>query len=257
MKKSQISYIVILIALLLVTILLNRNEISPFSNTETPASAEARYLLAVSWQPAFCEQRPNRAECRSQRKGRFDSHNFSLHGLWPQPRENVYCGVPRRLVELDKSGRWRELPKLELSDRLRKELARKMPGYRSGLHRHEWYKHGTCMPGATAETYYRVSLEMLDVLNGSGFLEMINSSVNRDVRFRELEAAFVRAFGKPAAGKVILDCYRDDGRRIIQELKLSIAGDLRETTELSSLLARGNTVGRSCPGGIVDPVGQQ
>ncbi len=52
-----------------------------------------RYTLAVSWQPAFCEARTRTPECRSQTPGRFDASHFSLHGLWPEPYENVFCGV--------------------------------------------------------------------------------------------------------------------------------------------------------------------
>ncbi len=227
------------------------------NNAVDTNAGTADYLLALSWQPAFCEQRPNKPECRSQRDGRFDTHNFSLHGLWPQPRNNTYCGVPSSLVALDKSGRWRDLPKLDLTDALRKELVSKMPGYRSALHRHEWYKHGTCMAGASAQRYFEISLTLLDDLNRSAFVRFVNEHVGKRVAFRELEAAFVRAFGKVVSGKMIVDCYRDDGRRIVQDLKLSIRADLLQEVNLKTGLASGDEVGRSCPGGIIDPVGLQ
>jgi len=76
------------------------------------------YVLALSWQPAFCERKPNRPECRSQHERRYDANNFSLHGLWPQPRDYVYCNIPKDIVELDKRGRWSDLPKKLLPSRL-------------------------------------------------------------------------------------------------------------------------------------------
>ena len=257
MKNKQFVYFVLLFILLVATLWLNRGD---FASHNAPGNTDvnaAGYLLALSWQPAFCEQRPNKAECRSQRAGRFDSQNFTLHGLWPQPRDNTYCNVPAHLIELDKSGRWHKLPKLPLSDPLRKELAIKMPGYRSSLHRHEWFKHGSCLNGASPELYYRLSLNLLDQLNNSGFVDVINNNLNRTMQFRDLEEAFTRAFGRSSSGRLIVDCYRDDGRRIIQEIKLSIGGDLNEESNLSGLLASGKKVGRSCPHGVIDPVGLQ
>ena len=44
------------------------------------------YVLAVSWQPAFCEGHADKPECASQTEARFDASNLTLHGLWPQPR---------------------------------------------------------------------------------------------------------------------------------------------------------------------------
>jgi ribonuclease T2 len=71
-----------------------------------------------------------------------------LHGLWPQPRSQAYCGVDERAVEQDKRRRWRDLPWERLDDDLWNRLQQAMPGTRSGLHKHEWIKHGTCYDGA-------------------------------------------------------------------------------------------------------------
>ena len=77
-----------------------------------PASAQERtqFVLAISWQPAFCETRPEKPECDSQTPDRFDAANFALHGLWPQPRSRDYCGVDEATVRTDEDGDWHELP---------------------------------------------------------------------------------------------------------------------------------------------------
>jgi len=48
-------------------------------------------LLALSWHNAFCETHRYKKECKNAR----NRGNFTLHGLWPQPKGKVYCGVPR------------------------------------------------------------------------------------------------------------------------------------------------------------------
>ena len=219
--------------------------------------SNGNYILAVSWQPAFCESRPNLPECRSQRKERFDATNLSLHGLWPQPKDNLYCGVSMDLVSLDKSRRWMKLPKLELSDAVRQELSEKMPGYRSGLHRHEWIKHGTCMPGGNPELYFSISLKLLDGLNKSELAKLLRQNLSSQLQYRELDRAISKSFGPNAGLHMVVDCYRDDGRRIISEIKLSLAGDLNDAVDLQSLITNGQKLGSSCPSGIVDPVGLQ
>ena len=52
-------------------------------------------LLALSWQPAFCEFRPENPECLLVNRGMLPraEQRLSIHGLWPQPRGNSYCGV--------------------------------------------------------------------------------------------------------------------------------------------------------------------
>ena len=92
------------------------------------AAQRAFALLAASWQPAFCEARADRPECATQTASRHDASHFSLHGLWPQPRGKQYCGVPQRLVDIDKQGRWGSLPRLSLSGRLRSRLEQTMQG---------------------------------------------------------------------------------------------------------------------------------
>jgi hypothetical protein len=119
------------------------------------AAGPAEHVLAVSWQPAFCETRPRLPECRSQTADRFDASNFALHGLWPQPRSQAYCGVDERTVAQDKRRRWRDLPWERLDDDLWSRLRQAMPGTRSGLHKHEWIKHGTCYDGAGACGVFR------------------------------------------------------------------------------------------------------
>ena len=214
-------------------------------------------LLAISWQPAFCETRPNKPECLTQTESRFDASNFSLHGLWPQPRDNVYCGVSDSIERIDRDKRWFELPDIELSEGLKKELAVKMPGYQSGLHLHEWYKHGTCY-SATPEEYYQESLDLLDQVNNSVVRNLFVENIERDITANDIRNKFDEAFSNQAGNKVSIQCKRDNEptrRNIITELKLNFMGDIESDTLVSDLFKNGENVSQGCYIGEVDRAG--
>ena len=107
--------------------------------TRVSQSPNPENLLAINWQPAFCETHQNKTECASQTEERFDASNFTLHGLWPQPRNHVYCNVSSKIKNLDRAKQWSKLPSIGLSDELLKELEVKMPGVASNLHLHPAY----------------------------------------------------------------------------------------------------------------------
>lgn len=219
------------------------------------------YVLALSWQPTFCESAARRPECRSQTPSRPDASQFSLHGLWPQPGSNVYCNVDRRDEEASKQGRWRDIGMERLSEPLWRRLQEGMPGSRSQLQRHEWIKHGTCMRGADAETYFRVSLDLLDAVNGSALGELFESNLGRNLTGAAIRAAADRDFG-PGAGKRIRIACKDDGsRRIIGEITIGLKGDLLTAPlvreKVAALIAASPETDPGCPGGIVDRAGEQ
>lgn len=57
------------------------------------AGTHATHVLAMGWEPAFCEQHGDKSECRQLAPSNFASTHLSLHGLWPQPRGTQYCNV--------------------------------------------------------------------------------------------------------------------------------------------------------------------
>jgi ribonuclease T2 len=216
----------------------------------------ADYVLAVTWQPAFCEIASRKPECRAQRDGSPDTRRFSLHGLWPQPMSRAYCGVPASDVENSKSGRWRDIDIAFLPEPLWRRLQAGMPGTRSGLHRHEWVKHGSCMPGAREETYFEVSLDLLDEVNASPLAALMAQRIGKLVTGDELRAAFEAGFGAGTGSRLRISCADDDGRRLIREITIGLAGD-PFNQRLADMVAASSPTDPGCPGGIVDPAGQQ
>lgn len=218
------------------------------------AVAAEFFVLAVSWQPAFCETRPEKPECESQTEDRFDASHFTLHGLWPQPKENVYCGVPAELRTADEAGRWQALPVPELSPATRAALDRTMPGSRSSLDRHEWIKHGTCY-GADPETYFADSVRLLAELNGSAVRDLFATSIGKALAARGIRAAFDQAFGDAAGSRVHVACRRVGARRLIVELTISLAGPITPERGLAALLQEAPINFEGCHAGFVDRVG--
>lgn len=220
------------------------------------SSSLPQYILAVTWQPSFCEGFSHKAECRSQNAGHFDADHFTLHGLWPEPRGNSYCDVNRQLIALDKRYQWQKLPVLRLAHNTRQQLENIMPGVRSFLHRHEWIKHGTCY-GTGPEAYFRHSIKLLNQLNESSVREVFAANVGRVLDSRRIRAAFDQAFGNHAGMKVQVSCIQDDLRRLIKEIKINLAGNLAKLNLPQAIKYAPLTNRNSCQKGIVDPIGLQ
>ncbi len=207
------------------------------------------YLLALSWQAAFCETHSRKKECRTQTRNRYDASHWSLHGLWPQPRANAYCNVSNMDKGIDRNKRWHLLAPVKLSQKTAMELALVMPGASSNLQRHEWIKHGTCY-GSSAEDYYSDAIKLTKAVNNSIVGKLFNRGVGKRVTLKQVRAHFDKAFGKGAGDKVDMRC---DKKGRVSELWINLKGEILDDTKLSSLLENSLRAGSSCFKGIIDP----
>ena len=194
-------------------------------------------VLALSWTAAFCETKPNKRECRGQTNKRYDAVNFALHGLWPEPQ---FCSRVR----------YQNVP-----DKLWKAMRIAMPGTQSGLHKHEWEKHGTCYSEGPTR-YYADAIRLTLAFNKTPLQDLFADNIGKRLSSREIRAAFDEAFGRGAGDRVLVHCVRDGGRQLIQELRIAMRGDLR-TTNFPVLLKQARAQKQGCRGGIVDAVGLQ
>ncbi|WAP68574.1 ribonuclease T2 family protein [Jiella pelagia] len=213
-------------------------------------------LLAISWQPAFCDTHQTKAECRSQTGDRFDADHFALHGLWPQPRGVEYCDVPAKQKSDDKAGDWDKLPPVEVDAETRAEMEKAMPGTRSMLDRHEWTRHGTCYE-TTADEYFDDSLAVLNRINASNVRELFAGAIGQTLTRQQIRAAFDEAFGAGAGERVRVSCSRDGKRQLIGELTIGLVGEITADPDVSALIAAAKPTDGGCNEGIVDPVGFQ
>jgi ribonuclease T2 len=226
------------------------------SDQGTSGPQRTKYVLAASWQPGFCETKPDKTECQNQTPERFDASHFALHGLWPQQRNQNYCKVDPADIDKDKASRWSDLPEVTLQPATREELDKVMPGTQSQLERHEWIKHGTCY-GVPMDEYFADALGVMRALNGSAVQQLFASHIGQFLSFDDISKAFDRSFGAGAGARVRMQCTRDDGRLIISELTIGLNGDITPQSSLADLIAAAAPTKTECPGGIVDAVGAQ
>jgi ribonuclease T2 len=216
-----------------------------------------RFILAASWQPAFCATNQTKSECRDQTADRFDAENFSLHGLWPMRLE--YCDVPDDQQQADRNSNWASLPEVALSADTRNTLAKAMPGTRSGLERHEWIKHGTCT-GMTADDYFNRAAALLAELNASAVRDLFAKNIGRTLDADSIKAAFDESFGEGAGDRVKISCRRVGNQRVITELTIGLSLDATATgqtgPQLERLIQGAGRTSFGCDKGVVEAAGR-
>ncbi len=208
-------------------------------------------LLALSWHNAFCETHRNKKECRrnmfSLYKSKHKETHFILHGLWPQPAGKAYCGVKRKYITMDKYKQWNKLPALNLSHETKVKLTKIMPGVYSNLHRHEWYKHGTCY-GTDEESYFKKAIGLVEEFHKAEVSKFFEKNIGKRVTLKQIRNMFDRDFGTGAGKSVALRCKNG----LVTELWLNLAG---ESESLGILLREGKAVQSRCKYGTLDRAG--
>lgn len=232
-----------------------------YTGTTGQAAGAKDYVLALSWQPAFCETHRDKLECLTQTSTRFDAKALVLHGLWPQPKEAVYCDVDSNVKAQDKAGKWDKLPASTLSASSWAVLQKVMPGTQSHLNRHEWIKHGTCS-GMSQERYFKTSAQLLALVNRSSVRTLLKSRLGTLVMRKDIVAAFDKAFGAGAGKRVVFKCQKVGARWVLTEMRLHLSGALGNSlsgkADLGRLLLAAEPVspGRAeCGVMTIDPVG--
>ena len=213
----------------------------PARSAQAPAGASCQLanqfdanVLAVSWQPAFCEVRGgDKQECTTLSQARFDASHFTLHGLWPNRqscgRRYGYCGVVK-----EKPSSFCAYPALTLEPELRQALGVVMPSASAGtcLQRHEWWKHGTCS-GLSENDYFSLSLALVKQVNESLFVsDFIAPNIGQRVTRDEFEKAFNKSFGRNAYQRVALQCSQG----LLTELQIALPQTLEQGSQLTDLL---------------------
>ena len=223
------------------------SSVAPTTPTGAPSGD---FLLAVSWQPAFCQTHQNKKECKTQTADRYDATHPALHGLWPQPKNRAYCNISTTHKAIDRRGAWHLLPKLEISNELRRELDIIMPATASDLQRHEWYKHGSCY--GSPEVYYRDSVALMKQLNASAVQGLFADNIGKRLTAKQIRAAFDKSFGAGSGAKVNVRC----SGKLVGEIWVNLRGTITAGTSLAKLLKQAPKVRKlSCDGGVIDPAG--
>jgi len=241
------------------------------NQTQTIEPDSIENVLAASWQPTFCatNRGASKKECQSQTANRPDATQFSIHGLWPDDLNDkdifpCYCGDGKPVSCRTKQ---KAAKIITLSDNLWNQLEIVMPGVQSGLHLHEWSKHGTCYEdfisgddnGADAEEYYAETVSLINDLNASEVRELFVANLGKELTLKEVKSSFDKSFGKRAGDRVFMNCSRIKGKDYISELWISLAGAISVDSDFKTLIQNAPTTDsssnrRPCYSGIVSRV---
>jgi ribonuclease T2 len=219
--------------------------------TGVAGGVDATHVLAMSWEPSFCEKHSDKSECRELTQSSFATTHLSLHGLWPQPRGTQYCNVGPADRTSDENHDWNSLPEPELSAETLKRLAAVMPGVQSKLQRHEWIVHGTCF-GGNADGYFARAAALAEAVDASKVSQLFAGNAGRSLSADAIRAAFDDAFGAGAGARVTVSCSGKRENRRITELQINLAGDVKGSASLGDLMRAAQAVRPGCPAGLVD-----
>ncbi|MBD3807451.1 MAG: ribonuclease T [Epsilonproteobacteria bacterium] len=198
-----------------------------------------RAVLSMSMQNVFCQMHTNKKECQIDNK-----KILTLHGLWPQPANRQYCNVNKKIIGADKNHQWYRLPDVKMDHRTKEELVTVMPGVISELHKHEWYKHGTCS-NLDSDEYFTRSISYFKQFENSKAGRLIYSKRGSMLYIDELRKSFDESFGNESSKKVEMICK--NGK--VTEIRINL-GNYFENN-LKNAVTNGMNVKKSCKSGMV------
>lgn len=198
-----------------------------------PASTDSS-LLVLTWGPSLCAAEPSNPVCTSGQVVGM-GRTLTLHGLWPQPADNQFCGMSKALADRARNAPDSAMPPLKLSDPVRAGLQSTMANA-AELASHEWYAHGTCA-GVSEDQYFG------DAAALTMAVRKVLDPVFNDARGGRLTLGTVRhrvdqEFGAGAGKRVGLMCQKlNDDVAVVVEVRLSLppVADLRTDDALLSL----------------------
>lgn len=237
-----LSVTVVLTAVVVAAVIYSLRVVDREPRGATVSAGSSSSVLAITWGPSLCKVEPANRGCRS---GHVDSlgQAFVLHGLWPQPSTEQYCGVTRSAADRAKPGD----PALPAD--LRANLQTMMSDA-TNMATHEWYAHGTCS-GVTPVEYFGIAATLTDQA-GEVLDPAFRKSQGQSVSVRAVRELFDARFGAGAGKRVSLSCRQAGGAGdIVYEVRLSLPPvvDLRADGKqlgLRDALAKAPTVPPGC-----------
>ncbi|GGI84722.1 ribonuclease T2 family protein [Legionella impletisoli] len=172
----------------------------------TPGLAD-HFVLALNWQPGFCETygyEAGKPECYKLNPDSYQASHLALHGLWPNQKS---CGSHYGYCGGSKKNKFCHYPPVSLSPQVSKRLKQLMPSFEHGscLERHEWNRHGMCQM-LSSDDYFSLAMDLVEQLNQTSFSNFLAKHVGEEVRLVDLQREFESAFGKGAKDKVYFGC---------------------------------------------------
>jgi ribonuclease T2 len=204
--------------------------------------------LVMTWGPSLCRAGSTSPGCKSGQVDRM-GRTWILHGLWPQPATNQYCGVPKGLVDRARDIRNSNLPPIAVGDDVRASL-QSMMSDASIMAPHEWYAHGTCS-GVTPDVFFGDAVTLVE--QAREVLDpMFADAEGGRIQVSEVRDKLNHVYGAGAGDRVRLSCRNVTGHgSLAYELHLSLppVDELRApdgTLSLQDLILKGPPLGPGC-----------
>ena len=213
------------------------------------------FVLALSWQPAFCESKPDKPECKISDPSVYQARHFTLHGLWPN---KVACGISYGFCGAVKrqEGNFCNYPPVALEDAARRSLGEVMPSVGAGscLERHEWHKHGTCQNEWSDDQYFDLAADLTRQFNDAGMAYFMNRKIGQEVKTEDFLTRLAAVLGPNSRDRVKLGCTNG----MLVDVEISLPSGMKPGDDLEALMARGNPKsGSNCGASFrVDPIGR-
>jgi ribonuclease T2 len=252
MSISAVLAAVVVAAVAFSLLVLDKTPSSVALDAENDGSGSDSSWLVLTWGPSLCKVEPTNRGCVSGHVGSM-GRNWVLHGLWPQPAANQYCGVPADTADRARDFRSDGLP-APLSQGVRAELEAQLSDAEV-MAPHEWYAHGTCS-GVTPDVYFGDAADLADQIR-EVLTPMFDAAQGGRLSLTEVRERFDAAFGAGAGERVRLTCRNVTGQgSVLYEAQVSLPPvvELRsdgQTSALPALLAAAPEVEPGCRHGSV------
>lgn len=218
---------VVVVAAIVYSFILDRRPEGP-----APGSSSSSWLT-MTWGPSLCMVEATNAGCKSGHVGQM-GQSLVLHGLWPQPSTEQYCGVPVRGADRRS---------VDLPDGVRNTL-QDMMSDETTMAPHEWYAHGTCS-GVTPPEYFGIATTLATQVRSLLDPVFVNAKGDQ-LSPRALRESLDAAFGGNAGNRIGLTCRDVDGQSIVYEIHLSLPSivDLLADQKADKALALGDSLAK-------------
>lgn len=207
------------------------------------------YVLALSWQPAFCQTygyEAGKPECLNLSETSYASHHTTLHGLWPNQQA---CGQSYGFCSVAPQKNHCAYAAVALSPAVASRLKQWMPSYAYGscLERHEWNKHGSCQI-LSSDNYFSLAMRLAQEADASVLGQFLREHRGKRIQQKELQQRIREAFGQGAQYKVYLGCAND----LLVDIFIHLPALIPQGEPLSSLIANAPELKRrkGCPNDI-------
>ena len=190
------------------------------------ADRQDSYVLAMTWQPGFCEHfhySGHKPECDALAGGSLVVTHLTLHGLWPNRKA---CGT-----RYESCGG----PPLDLSPETISALSPWMPNliYETAFASYEWTKHGTCQ-SLPDDEYFLTAKRLLETIHHSEIGRFITARIGSEMKVKEFFDHITRHYGREVADRVTLLC---SDKRYLLEIRINLPKQPKVDADLKKMLA--------------------